>query len=523
MTIPAPTPASRRDARTASAFGRRPKKGTNMLDFGAGSTRSRSRATAALLGGAALVACLASPGFAPPVSAADWNGHPAAARAAPPSAPIVHIGPGEGSIARRVDIAVGKSVIIELPTDAKEVFVANPAVANAVVRSTRKIFLIGQQAGATSVFVFDADGRQIASLDVDVGRDLDGLRQTLRRSLPGSQIDVQAAGDSILLSGAVTSALEAQRALDIASAFVGAAEGSTGAVVNSLTVGGDDQVMLRVTVVEVERTVLKRFGIDTTAGWAPTPATVTQGVSLASSGASGSIRGGLQAGGFSLEATLNAFESAGVLRILAEPTLVAVSGETADFQAGGEIPIRSCSSSSDGASSCGIELLSYGVNLSFTPVVLSGGRISLRVATRVRELDGASGITIDGASYPGFKTRESATSLELASGATIMTAGLLSQRSSRQVSGFPGLLNLPILGSLFRSTRYERAETELMILVTPIIAQAMQPSQVARPDDGFVDAYDPQAVLLGRLNQIYGTVDSVDPIGLRGTFGFIAD
>ncbi|WP_374730419.1 type II and III secretion system protein family protein [Salinarimonas sp.] len=480
------------------------------------------RPLATALASAALILGLgAAPTAAP---AADWD------RAAPgivaphvaSSAPIVRIGAGEGAVARRVDVAVGKSVIVELPADAREVFVANPAVANAVVRSTRKIFLIGQAAGATSVFAFDAEGRQIASLDVDVGRDLVALRDTLRRTLPGSTVEVQAAGESIVLTGAVSSALEAQRAVDIAQAFVGVSEGTAGAVVNSLTIGGEDQVMLRVTVVEVERSVLKRFGIETNAGWTPNPVGGFEGLTLSSSGTGGEVRAGLQGGGFSLEATLDAFESVGLLRVLAEPTLVAISGETADFQAGGQIPIRSCSGT--GATlECGIELLDFGVNLSFTPVVLSSGRISLRVATRVREIDPSVSVEIGGSPYPGFKTRESATSLELGSGATIMTAGLLSQRMDRRVNGFPGLLNVPILGALFRSTAYERRETELMILVTPYIAQPMQPTEVARPDDGFVDAYDPQTVLLGRLNQIYGTAGPVDPIGLRGTFGFIAD
>ncbi|MGP9821079.1 type II and III secretion system protein family protein [Salinarimonas sp. NSM] len=483
--------------------------------------RPRATRRAGLLGVASALALAATLlGGAPPAAAVDWN--PGGPVAHAPTAPIVRIGPGEGAISRRVDVAVGKSVIVELPADAREVFVANPAVANAVVRSARKIFLIGQAPGATSVFAFDAEGRQIASLDVDVGRDLQALRQTLRGSIPNGQIDVRAAGDSILLTGQVDSNLDAQRAVDIANAFVGASGGTTGAVVNSLTVGGEDQVMLRVTVVEVERSVLKRFGIDTTAGWAPTPVAVDQGINLATTGASGTVRAGLQAAGFSLQATLNAFESAGMLRVLAEPTLVAISGETADFQAGGEIPIRTCSGTGVDRT-CAIELLDFGVNLSFTPVVLSSGRISLQVSTRVRELDGGNSVQIDGATYPGFKTRESATSLELASGSTIMTAGLISSRVDRRVSGMPGLLNLPILGTLFRSQAYDRRETELMILVTPLIAQAMEPSEVARPDDGFVDAYDPQAILLGRLNRLYGTVEAADPIGLRGTFGFIAD
>lgn len=509
---------------------RSPREASAMPAPGSPAATRHSDGSATALVRIALAACLglgAAVATAIPAAVAADRGPVGApfVSHAPGNAPIVYIGPGEGTMARRVDVAVGKSVIIELPRDAKEVFVANPAVANAVVRSTRKIFLIGQQAGATSVFAFDADGRQIASLDVDVGRDLDALRTTLRRSLPDAQIDVQAAGESLLLIGNVDSALEAQRAVDIASAFVGAGEGTTGAVVNSLTVGGEDQVMLRVAVVEVSRTVLKEFGINTTAGWSAAPTSLAQGITIGSGQASGtarSISAALQGGGFSLEATLNAFESAGVSRVLAEPTLVSISGETASFQAGGQIPIRNCSGS--GATlECGVELLDFGVNLAFTPVVLSGGRISLNVATRVREIDPSVSVEIGGANYPGFKNRETSTSLELASGATIMTAGLINSSTGQTVAGMPGFANLPILGALFRSRDYQRQETELMILVTPYIAQPMQPGRVARPDDGFVDAYDPQTVLLGRLNQIYGTVPSADPIGLRGTFGFIAD
>lgn len=515
-------PIAARHTATGPHRGLGPEGLDTMIAHDADRIRRATSSTRAAVAAAALIAslCLAAPS---PATAADWAGGTPAVGPSFGNAPIVRIGPGEGTISRRVNVAVGKSVIIDLPSDAREVFVANPGVANAVVRSTRKIFLIGQQAGATSVFAFDEEGRQIASLDVDVGRDLEALRETLRRSIPGSDIVVQPAGDSILLTGTVESPLDSQRAVDIASAFVGAGEGATGAVVNSLTVGSEDQVMLRVTVVEVERSVLKRFGIATTATWAPSPLSVNTGVDLVANGSTGTLTAGLSSGGFSLQATLDAFESAGVMRVLAEPTLVAISGETANFQAGGEIPIRTCSSDGDGGTSCGIQLLDFGVNLAFTPVVLSSGRISLNVATRVRELDAANGIEIDGSAYPGFKNRESSTVLELASGATIMTAGLLSQRMDRRVSGFPGLLNLPILGALFRSQAYERSETELMILVTPYIAQAMQPSQVARPDDGFIDAYDPQSILLGRLNQIYGTVPEADPIGLRGTFGFIAD
>jgi pilus assembly protein CpaC len=451
------------------------------------------------------------------------------------SSPVVTIGANEGSVSRRIDLSIGKSIIVDLPVDAKEVFVANPKIANAVVRSTRKIFLIGQENGATSMFVFDTAGRQIAALEVTVGRDLGSLRQTLRRSLPSSSIEVKPAGDSILLTGTVGSAADAQQAVDIANAFVGTSGGlfsaSKGAVINSLTIKGKDQVMLRVTVVEVARSVLKQFGISTSGSWSAVDfgSSAVFPLSPQLQASSNSITGSLTAGGFTARATLEAFERAGVSRILAEPTLVAVSGESATFTAGGEIPIPKSSDcvTINGARSCQIstEFKPFGINLSFTPVVMSENRISLRVSTEVTELDFENAVRFEVVNVPGIKVRKSATSVELPSGATIMTAGLLSQTSGQAISGTPGLMNLPILGALFRSRDYQRRETELMIMVTPLIAKPMEASQVARPDDGFVESYDPQAVLLGRLNRLYGVAGTQPKAAAnyKGRFGFIAD
>ncbi|HYF53831.1 MAG TPA: type II and III secretion system protein family protein [Salinarimonas sp.] len=452
------------------------------------------------------------------------------------SAPVIAISPAEQGGSRRLDLSIGRSVIIDLPRDAKEVFVANPKVANAVVRSTRKIFVIGMENGATSIFVLDAEGRQIATLEINVGRDLNVLRQTLRTSLPTGQIEVRPAGDSILLTGSVASAAEAQQAIDIANAFVGVSGGlfssSRGGVMNALTIRGKDQVMLRVTVVEVARSVLKQFGITTSGGWSGLNLTTAQSFSLNPQvqAASNSLTGGFSAGGFSLNATLNAFERAGVSRVLAEPTLVAISGEAATFTAGGEIPIPSGQScevvpgSSSPRCTTGISFKPFGISLSFTPVVLSENRISLRVNTEVTELDYENQFRYDTVNVPGMKVRKSTTSVELPSGASMMTAGLLSQTWGQAISGTPALMNLPILGALFRSRDYQRRETELMILVTPYIAKAMEAREVARPDDGFVESYDGQAVLLGRLNKLYGMVGADNSArGYRGRFGFITD
>lgn len=473
----------------------------------------------------------------------------------------VGAGATDASGTRRLDLSIGRSVIVDLPRDAKEVFVANPAVANAVVRSTRKIFLIGVANGATSVFVMDGEGRQITSLEVNVGRDLNVLRQTLRTAIPSGRVEVKPAGDSILLIGNVASAGDAQQAMDIARAFVGQSGGGGGAggapggagggaaggggglavsgsVINAITINGRDQVMIKVTVVEMARTAAKQLGINLQGNWnlvnlatqafspgvsAALPAVT--GVIGSLGGTGGSIGGSAAIGNnASVGGTLSALERAGVSRVLAEPTLVAISGESASFLAGGEIPIiiNTCGT---GGSTVGcvptVTYKPYGVSLSFTPIVLSEGRISLHVSTEVSEIDRDNRDALTGS--PGFRTRKSTTSIELPSGATMVTAGLISSQSSQTISGVPGLINLPILGALFRSRDFQRRDSELMIMVTPFIAKPMESAQVVRPDDGFQDATDPQSILLGRLNKLYGVAGPGGGRGLSGRFGFITD
>ncbi|TXN55294.1 type II and III secretion system protein family protein [Methylobacterium sp. WL2] len=480
-------------------------------------------------------------------------------------APVLTVGSAEAASSRRVELTAGRSVIVDLPRDAKEVFVANPAVANAVVRSTRKVFVIGMADGATSIFILDAEGRQIAALDVTVARDLNlgTLRELLGQSIPGGRFDVRSSGASVLLSGSVNSSSDAQQAIDIANAFVGlggaaaatgapsggVSAGARGAVINNLTIRNKDQVMLRVTVVEVSRTVLKQFGINMTGNWSAlnplsgiydVASGKQTGVSNLISNSlpfpiNGNIAGtnqiavSAQGAGFSLQATLKAFEQAGVSRILAEPTLTAISGEAAKFLAGGEFPVPSSATCAvGGVCTPGITFKPYGVALSFTPVVLADNRISIRVATDVTEIDPQQSFnyTVGNSTVavPGTRVRRSETTVELPSGGVMMTAGLIQQVNKQAITGLPGLVNLPILGALFRSRDYQRMETELMIMCTPFIARAMEPKQVTRPDDNFVDATDGQAVLLGQVNRLYGKVGAA-PLGrtYRGRVGFIVE
>ncbi|TDR94691.1 type II and III secretion system protein family protein [Enterovirga rhinocerotis] len=513
----------------------------------------RSHPTLATLLRPGLAALALLPLAAASGQAADRGGgyHPAA------------YGGGTGTELRgsqRLDISIGRSVIIDLPRDAKEVFVANPAVANAVVRSARKMFLIGIGNGGTSVLAMDAEGRQIASFEVNVGRDLNPLRQTLRAAIPMGRIEVQPAGNSILLTGTVQNAADAQQAADIARAFVGTGLGSggvavpagsatgapstsaqssgTGQVINALTIADREQVMLKVTVVEMARTAIKQLGINVGGNWNVMDA-AKQGVAAANpaSGlvgfATGILAGRNEQGGLNFQGqagiggnanvggTLQALERAGVSRVLAEPTLVAISGESATFHAGGEVPIIVNTVCAPGQF-CppSVTYKPYGIALGFTPIVLSPGRISLRVTTEVNELDRET--TING--NVGFRTRKTATTVELPSGGTMVTAGLISSQSTQAITGIPGLINLPVLGALFRSRDFQRRDSELMIMVTPYLAKPMEAAQVVRPDDGFQDPTDPQALLMGRLNKLYGTAGPGRAAArVPGRFGFITD
>ncbi|HMO28085.1 type II and III secretion system protein family protein [Enterovirga sp.] len=501
--------------------------------------RSRSSLAGCLRAGLAAFALL--PAGAIPADAAPYGAYPRNAGT-------------EVDGARRIDLSVGRSVIIELPRDAKEVFVANPAVANAVVRSARKMFLIGVAGGGTSVIATDAEGRQIAAFEVTVGRDLNPLRQTLQRAIPTARIDVRPAGDSILLTGTVQTAGDAQQAADIARAFVGmstigggggapsstsgGAGASTGLVINALTIAERDQVMIKVTVVEMQRTAIKQLGINVGGNWNVLDAAKDGAVAMANpaSGlvgfATGILAGRDSSGGLNFQGqaginknaniggTLQALEKAGVSRVLAEPTLVAISGESATFHAGGEIPIVVTATCPTGQY-CPptVTYKPYGVALAFTPIALSPGRISLRVSTEVNELDKETMVN----GNVGFKTRKTSTTVELPSGGTMVTAGLIQSQTTQTLTGIPGLINLPVLGALFRSRDFQRQDSELMIMVTPYLAKPQEAAQVARPDDGFQDSSDPQALLMGRLNRLYGTSGPGRGRQMPGRFGFITD
>jgi pilus assembly protein CpaC len=456
-----------------------------------------------------------------PVLAADYR---ATAAAVPVAA--------DGQMnARFLALGVGKSIVIDLPRDIKDVLVADPKIANAVVRSAQRAYIIGAAVGQTNIVFFDAAGQQIAAYDIAVKRDLNGVRAALKQTLPNADIQIEGVGDGVMLSGSVASPIEAQQAGDLAARLVGGPD----KVVNSIAVRGRDQVMLKVTVAEVARSIIKQMGIDLNASLNYGNSVVTfNNTNPFTANGQPLVGGNALATSFgatpSVKATLRAMESAGVVRTLAEPNLTAISGEAATFIAGGEFPIptgvtcQTTAAGSVGQCAPSIAFKKFGISLNFTPVVLTAGRISLHVMTEVSEVSNDNSISISGISVPSIKTRRAETTVEIPSGGSMAMAGLIQQQTKQAINGMPGLSTLPVLGTLFRSRDFANNQTELMVLVTPYVVRAVPQKDLSRPDDGFAAAADPQADLLGSINRIYGVPGRVEPAqNYRGTYGFITD
>ncbi len=435
--------------------------------------------------------------------------------------------------ARFLALGIGKSIVIDLPRDIKDVLVADPKIANAVVRSAQRAYIIGAAVGQTNIVFFDSAGQQIAAYDIAVKRDLNGVRAALKATLPNADIQIEGIGDGVILTGSAANPIEAQQANDLAARLVG----GTDKVVNSITVRGRDQVMLKVTVAEVQRSIIKQMGIDLSANMTYGTAVVNFNNSTPFTANNGPlVPGNNLTTSFgstpSVQATLRAMESAGVVRTLAEPNLTAISGESATFISGGEFPIPTgvtCQTSTSGTIGNCVQTVSFkkfGISLNFTPVVLTEGRISLRVMTEVSEISTENSLNggTGGTSIPSIKTRRAETTLEIPSGGAMAMAGLIQDQTKQAINGLPGLAQLPVLGSLFRSRDYINNQTELMVLVTPYVVRAVAQKDLSRPDDGFATASDPQADLLGSINRIYGVPGRVEPArNYRGTSGFNTD
>jgi pilus assembly protein CpaC len=422
---------------------------------------------------------------------------------------------------RNLDIELNKSIIIDLPAGVAEVVVSQPSVAAAIMRTRTRAIVQGIGGGNTNIFFIDDAGRTIQVLDLRVIKEPsqvgNALEEALARVIPGSRISVESVtiGDStnrVVLTGSVLSSDDKARAEQVAVQFAGAPEN----VANILDVAGAQQVMLQVTVSEVKRDVAKQFGINFGAVFNVGTTNLLNFANglLTDAFPLDGLNASFGANGNSVTAAIRALEGRGALRVLAQPTLTAISGQPAKFLAGGELPYYTYEDNDNGDRTRTVLFKPYGVELAFTPVVKSNGAIALTVDTSVSEPQADLSIS----------KRQANTSVEVASGMTLAIGGLLQERSSQQINQFPGLGDIPILGALFRSRDFQTEETELVILVTPYLVNPVPAGSIAVPTDYSTPASDAEAIFLGKLENQYGVAGSG---GMRGGFsgsvGFVLD
>ncbi|WP_410010947.1 type II and III secretion system protein family protein [Rhizobium sp. NRK18] len=476
-----------------------------------------------------------------------------APEAAYASSNVIKIGRYGPGATQRVKLGLNKAVVVDLPTDAHDILVSDPEMADAVTRTSRRIYLFGKTVGQTNVFIFGPNGEEITTLEIEIERDITGLEQNLSRFIPDSDIKVEIVSDNIVLTGTVRTPQDALQAEKLAEAFLKGGEATTRSssaassaqggdvaiyeedrqtsqIVNLLKIEGEDQVTLKVTVAEVTRSVMKQLGFSGALSGANAAIQYMNPTNLGSSinwAANAAVTGSVA--GTDVGAYINAMERAGVMRTLAEPSLTAISGEDAKFYVGGEFRLASGQEiAEDGKVTRENTTTEYGIELNFTPVVLSPGRISLKIETNVSEptfedsfVTGAT-MRTPGVTYLGIRKREASTTVELPSGGSIVIAGLVRDDIRQAMSGLPGMSRIPILGTLFRSKDFTRNETELVIIATPYLVRPVARNALAKPDDNFNPASDQATFFLNRVNKVYGREeDTVQPGQFHGTVGFI--
>jgi pilus assembly protein CpaC len=507
-----------------------------------------------------------------PASAAPLAGGPPAAVDQDPGVIRIDLS-ARGPASRTLAIGKGKSALIELPIDARDITIASPSVADVVLRTPRRISILGLATGQTDAVFFDGMGKPILSLDIRVDQDASALSQTLARVLPTAKIKVEAVNNSLILTGMAMNASDAQKAQEIAAQFVTKPE----QVLNMITIAGKEQVMLKVRVVEVQRTAIKQLGYDLSALVGQVGGNQWVNAFAPTWGVNGQLLGGLT-GGYTRDTTMQpelqmpcvpgdythlcptvvktpsqasnfnaatptqtagsdtlnkanakiqAFERAGLVRTLAEPNLTAISGEAAKFLVGGEFPVPT---GEDAQGRISVEYKQFGVGLGFTPVVLSPGRISLKLSTEVSELTNLGAFTLNNGNgapsltIPGLNVRRAETTVELPSGGSLMIAGLLQEQTKQDLDSLPGLMQLPILGALFRSRDYLSGQTELVVIITPYLVDATNADKLQTPADGMQIADDAQTILLGKLAKAANVApDSVAGRTYQGPYGYVIE
>ncbi|RKE78142.1 type II and III secretion system protein family protein [Rhizobium wuzhouense] len=468
---------------------------------------------------------------------------------------ITDAGPGTR---RTVKLGLNKALVVDLPADAHDILVADPSMADAVTRSSRRIYLFGKTVGQTNIFIFGDNGQEIVSLDIEIERDIAGLEANLRRFIPESDIKVEIVSDNIVLTGSVRTPQDAARAQSLAKAFLQGGEATTrnttasssqeggdvaiyaeerqqSQIVNLLQIEGEDQVTLKVTVAEVSRQVLKQLGFSGSISDGANGISYANPSNLGNAiDPTGTAKISSTIGNVGISAYVNAMEQAGVMRTLAEPSLTAISGEPAKFYVGGEYRLAAAQEinvddKGQATLSRTTDTVDYGIALNFRPVVLAPGRISLKIETNVSEptwegnvVTGNTAPSIPGSTYMSIRKREASTTVELPSGGSIVIAGLVQDNIRQAMSGLPGISKVPILGALFRSKDFQRNETELVIIATPYLVRPVARSALSRPDDNFNPEGDGATFFLNKVNKVYGRRESNAPAGqYHGAVGFI--
>jgi pilus assembly protein CpaC len=456
------------------------------------------RSNLKLLGAVALIGMTsgAMPGLGQPVSAQNDDA-------------AIHAG--------SVEVPVNKSQVITADRPIARAMIGNDEIADIFPISDRSVYVLGKQLGTTSLTLYDRSNNVLAVMDVAVGPDVIGLRSQVEQLLPDEQIDAHISNQSIVLSGTVSSAGAADRAVQLARAYAG------NNVVNLMSLGGSQQVMLEVRFAEINRSVGKDLGVRTffnsrggrLSGVTGSGSTLTPGdgnsnfgngdleVSSVTNAFGIVTRSFTDVLGLDVDVALDALEAKGLSKTLAEPTLIALSGETASFLAGGEFPIPVAQTGggqgNNNGSAFTVEFKPFGVSLGFTPTVLSDNTINLLVEPEVSSIDPSASINVGGISIPGLSTRRASTVLELRDGESFAIAGLIQQDFETTVDQVPLLGSLPIIGSLFRSSGFRKGETELLIVVTPRLVQPIKPDQVRLPTDRVADPVQADVLLNGTM------------------------
>lgn len=447
----------------------------------------------------------------------------------------------EESTVETISLTMGKSLILESPEPIKRIALANPALADTMVLSPRQIYLAGKTPGTTSLTLWAAGDNAYRVFDLEVVPDANRLKEKLHKMLPEEKnILVTASSDHLTLAGTVSNAAAIAQVLELAGAYAPGGKEGKPRLINLIEVGGVQQVMLEVRVSEMSRSVGKRLGINfgfvsasgNQFGFSLLDRLTSIGsLPAGQTGVSDSVNMILRflGGGATWTVFIDALKENGLLNILAEPTLLTLSGKEARFLAGGEFPYPVPQAGTGGANTITIEYKTYGVGLSFTPIVLSNGKISMQVTPEVSELDYANAVALQGYTVPGLSTRRVSTTVELADGQSFAIAGLLKNNYRENIRKFPLLGDIPVLGPLFRSSNFQKQETELIVIVTPRLVRPVDMAKQTLPTDQYVEPDDFEFYLLGAMEgkgqpkSSGGPTQAVGQAGgkLEGKFGHI--